>query len=221
MTRDWVADLQQDMKEWDDRIRLGRNLYTMHKRRLSLWGWRELASPPPSRRAGSATQCFEDRPRRASIEILSKEVENDASKLPTRRSCRIYDMVWADLRVPPWNQASWDQEVVKGIGICGTCCRRIAGSLSTTSRHFVRRMTWVRRDSHWCGEWTWETYDRDNEWDDALRQPVNRLWQNMGNVQILGTSMNVSRTSMAGDRSCSVYSNLTILCVISARARSS
>ena len=46
----------------------------------------------------------------------------------------------------------------------------------------VQRMVWVRRGGRWHGEWIWEAYDRDEEWEGSRRPRVNRRWLNMGNV---------------------------------------
>lgn len=40
---------------------------------------------------------------------------------------------------------------------------------------YVRRMKWITRDSAWHGEWYWESYDRDNEWDIDWKQRRNML----------------------------------------------
>ena len=45
---------------------------------------------------------------------------------------------------------------------------------------FVRRMAWVRRDGRLYGEWTWDVYNRDKEWDSSAVFGVNRLWRRMG-----------------------------------------
>ena len=52
------------------------------------------------------------------------------------------------------------------------------GTPGARSCRAVQRMVWVRRDDRWHGEWVWEAYDRDEEWDGG----VNRQWLNMRNV---------------------------------------
>ena len=49
----------------------------------------------------------------------------------------------------------------------------------------MRRMVWVKRDGRWHGEWTWEAYERDEEWDIGLclEVNINRRWREMGDVR--------------------------------------
>ena len=53
-------------------------------------------------------------------------------------------------------------------------------SASLSRVYFVQAMVWVRRDGQLQGEWSWEAYDRDYEWDQDAWSKVNRWWLDMG-----------------------------------------
>ena len=49
--------------------------------------------------------------------------------------------------------------------------------------YFVRRMVWQEIDGRWYGEWTWRTYERDDEWDeDGPGLGIKRRWRDMGKL---------------------------------------
>ena len=53
ITPEWVAKLRQDVKKWDDRVRLGRK--NNRPRMRQRWVWPELA-PPPLKYTGDAAE---------------------------------------------------------------------------------------------------------------------------------------------------------------------
>ena len=52
----------------------------------------------------------------------------------------------------------------------------------------VQRMVGMRRGGQWRGEWVWEAYDRDREWNEGLWLSANRRWLDMGNVHQSATA---------------------------------
>lgn len=68
--------------------------------------------------------------------------------------------------------------IVKGVGRCERWreCdgerdwerKGMGGPRQQWTAYLVQRMRWVRRDGVLQGEWEWEEYDRDKEWDDSL-----------------------------------------------------
>ena len=60
----------------------------------------------------------------------------------------------------------------KGLEICCQCMSQTAFA--------IRRMTWMKRDGRWPGEWTWEAYDCPGEQLVDSYAYVNRRWQEMG-----------------------------------------
>ena len=84
----------------------------------------------------------------------------------------------------------------------------LRNSDSVDLEYVVRRMVWVQRDHQWRGEWVWDAYDRDGDWDRTRK--INRRWKDM---QIAMPKDNhPAMGSRAGDIPQEVLLRMVLIC---------